>query len=119
MNDRVVHWSRCCCCLLIMCAPAHVHGNLLTYLNGWHHWLADKMFQRPHVPECKAGFGMRGYRDMRNDLPRTRAYVDAITAHAPGRVVLDLGTGALALLAIAAARAGATQDAHTCNRSQE
>jgi len=38
---------------------------------------------------------------------RNRGYADAIRAAAPGRVVLDIGTGRDALWAIAAARAGA------------
>ena len=47
------------------------------------------------------------YATMRDDEMRTRAYLSAIERHAPGRVCLDVGTGALALLAIIAARAGA------------
>ena len=37
----------------------------------------------------------------------TAAYAASITAAAPGRVCLDIGTGSLALLALIAARAGA------------
>merc|ERR1719343_898986 len=47
---------------------------------------------------------------MRDDGPRTEAYRAAINARLgamPGAVVVDIGTGALALLAIMAARAGA------------
>ena len=47
------------------------------------------------------------YESLRDDETRTGAYLCAIAAAAPGRVCLDIGTGALALLAIAAARAGA------------
>lgn len=47
------------------------------------------------------------YRGMRDDVTRTEAYRKAIAAAAPGKVVLDVGTGALALLAIFAAEAGA------------
>jgi protein arginine N-methyltransferase 1 len=44
---------------------------------------------------------------MRDDVARTRAYRQAIMAAAPGKIVVDIGTGALALLAIIAADAGA------------
>ena len=44
---------------------------------------------------------------MRDDSARTEAYQKAISQAAPGRVCLDLGTGALALLAVMAAQAGA------------
>ena len=47
------------------------------------------------------------YAGMRDDAARTEAYRRAIDEAAAGRVVFDLGTGALALLAIFAARAGA------------
>ena len=47
------------------------------------------------------------YATMRDDEMRTRAYLSAIERHAPGKLCLDIGTGALALLAIIAARAGA------------
>jgi hypothetical protein len=47
------------------------------------------------------------YARMRDDDVRTRAYRRAIEQHAPGKLCLDIGTGALALLAIIAARAGA------------
>ena len=47
------------------------------------------------------------YATMRDDEMRTRAYRSAIERHAPGKLCLDVGTGALALLAIIAARAGA------------
>ncbi len=47
------------------------------------------------------------YTLMRDDETRTSAYERAIGRVAPGRVCLDIGTGALALLALAAARAGA------------
>ena len=44
---------------------------------------------------------------MRDDHARTCAYEQAIKVVAPGRVCLDIGTGALGLLAVMAARAGA------------
>merc|ERR1719502_2608779 len=47
------------------------------------------------------------YAKMRDDAERTAAYTSAIADAAPGRVCLDVGTGALALLALIAARAGA------------
>ena len=47
------------------------------------------------------------YAKMRDDEIRTSAYAAAIARAAPGRVCVDVGTGALALLAIMAARAGA------------
>jgi ribosomal protein L11 methylase PrmA len=47
------------------------------------------------------------YAKMRDDAQRTLAYQRAIEAIAPGRNVLDIGTGALALLAVMAAKAGA------------
>ena len=47
------------------------------------------------------------YARMRDDHARTCAYEQAIKVVAPGRVCLDIGTGALGLLAVMAARAGA------------
>ena len=47
------------------------------------------------------------YATMRDDNMRTQAYRRAIERHAPGKLCLDVGTGALALLAIITARAGA------------
>jgi protein arginine N-methyltransferase 1 len=47
------------------------------------------------------------YLGMRDDIDRTEAYRKAIEEMAPGKIVLDMGTGALALLAMIAARAGA------------
>lgn len=47
------------------------------------------------------------YGRMRDDAMRTSAYRRAIEQHAPGRTCVDIGTGALALLAVIAARAGA------------
>ena len=46
----------------------------------------------------------RLYAEMRDDAQRTSAYEDALRHLAAGRVVLDLGTGGLALLAVMAAR---------------
>ena len=51
----------------------------------------------------------RLYAEMRDDAKRTSAYEDALRHLAAGRVVLDLGTGGLALLAVMAARAGASR----------
>ena len=48
------------------------------------------------------------YAKMRDDEARTAAYDRAIALHSKGRTVLDIGTGALALLALSAARAGAS-----------
>ena len=48
------------------------------------------------------------YSGMRDDVDRTEAYRRAIVEAVRGKVVVDLGTGALALLAIIAAKAGAT-----------
>lgn len=48
------------------------------------------------------------YSGMRDDFDRTEAYRRAIVEAAKGKVVVDMGTGALALLAIIAAKAGAT-----------
>lgn len=47
------------------------------------------------------------YAKMRDDNQRTEAYAAAIAEVADGRVALDIGTGALALLAVMAAKAGA------------
>ena len=47
------------------------------------------------------------YAKMVGDGERTSAYAAAIRQHAPGRVCLDIGTGALAVLALQAAEAGA------------
>lgn len=52
-----------------------------------------------YTPECYAG--------MRDDRARTEAYRCAVAAAVAGKVVLDIGTGALALLSIIAAEAGA------------
>ena len=53
------------------------------------------------------GYNDRIYATMRDDQVRSAGYAAAIAAHVPGKVVLDIGTGALALLAVMAARAGA------------
>ena len=55
------------------------------------------------------GYTDATYAKMRDDTSRTEAYRRAIHAHAKGKVVLDIGTGALALLAIMAAEAGASK----------
>lgn len=63
---------------------------------------------RPNVVGWSAAPGnVLPYCEMRDDHARTTAYYHAIDALAPGKVVLDLGTGALALLALRCARAGA------------
>eukprot|EP00435_Cladocopium_sp_Y103_P054142 s943_g17.t1 len=62
-------------------------------------WAAAFALTRP--------FSTEDYETMREDLPRTRAFYKAIDALAPDSIVLDLGTGALALLAHRAAAAGA------------
>jgi type III protein arginine methyltransferase len=51
--------------------------------------------------------GIEGYhRSMLHDGPRNKVYANAIVALAPGRIVLDIGTGS-GLLAMIAAQAGA------------
>jgi hypothetical protein len=55
------------------------------------------------------GYTDATYAKMRDDTSRTEAYRRAIHTHARGKVVLDIGTGALALLAIMAAEAGASK----------
>eukprot|EP00929_Paragymnodinium_shiwhaense_P074736 TRINITY_DN38251_c0_g1_i2.p1 TRINITY_DN38251_c0_g1~~TRINITY_DN38251_c0_g1_i2.p1 ORF type:complete len:227 (-),score=17.98 TRINITY_DN38251_c0_g1_i2:405-1031(-) len=52
-------------------------------------------------------FELKQYEQMRDDVPRTSAYYQAIEDLVPGKVVLDIGTGALALLALHCVRAGA------------
>ena len=47
------------------------------------------------------------YESLRGDDRRTSAFLSAIADAAPGRTCLDIGTGSLALLAVAAAKAGA------------
>ena len=47
------------------------------------------------------------YESLRGDDRRTAAFLSAIADAAPGRTCLDIGTGSLALLAVAAAKAGA------------
>lgn len=61
-----------------------------------------------HDPQAQCErYSDETYARMRDDEERTSAYEAAIKAQAPGRVCLDIGTGALALLALTAARAGA------------
>eukprot|EP00439_Symbiodinium_sp_Y106_P068825 s68_g11.t1 len=54
-----------------------------------------------------AVFSAADYEAMKLDSSRTNAFYKAIDDLCPDRVVLDLGTGATALLAIRAAQAGA------------
>eukprot|EP00658_Telonema_sp_P-2_P024898 TRINITY_DN20017_c0_g1_i1.p1 TRINITY_DN20017_c0_g1~~TRINITY_DN20017_c0_g1_i1.p1 ORF type:complete len:340 (-),score=91.02 TRINITY_DN20017_c0_g1_i1:277-1296(-) len=54
-----------------------------------------------------SGYDVDCYETMRDDTCRTEAYRTALAQHSEGRVVLDIGTGALALLAIMAAECGA------------
>ena len=73
----------------------------------------------PTVPSALrfiSGYTDATYARMRDDAARTEAYRRAIAAHAGGRVVLDIGTGGLALLAIMAAQAGASQ-VYACEAS--
>lgn len=49
------------------------------------------------------------YSRMANDALRMEAYLEAIARNVPGKIVLDLGTGPEALLAILCARAGAAK----------
>lgn len=61
-----------------------------------------------HTPVGHAGrYIDASYDGMRDDHARTEAYRRAIAAAAPGQIVLDIGTGALALLALFAAESGA------------
>ena len=54
-----------------------------------------------HTPRGHAGRYVQAcYTGMRDDVDRTEAYRRAIVEAAPGKVVMDLGTGALALLAM-------------------
>ena len=48
------------------------------------------------------------YQSLKEDVVRMEAYTAAIERACPGKRVLDIGTGPEALLAIVAARAGAT-----------
>ncbi|CAE7453489.1 Prmt6, partial [Symbiodinium natans] len=56
---------------------------------------------------CFAVFSAADYEAMKCDASRTTAFYKAIDTLCPDRLVLDLGTGATALLAIRAAEAGA------------
>jgi protein arginine N-methyltransferase 1 len=79
------------------------------------HWRAFSA--RPGEPPRSVNhFDLRGYQGMRDDDNRTPRFVEAIerqlaasASTGRGRVVLDIGTGPFALLALAAARAGASR----------
>lgn len=60
-----------------------------------------------HRPTLKT-FTLSDYGKMRDDTFRTESFYQAIDVLAPGKLVMDLGTGSLALLAIRCARAGAS-----------
>ncbi|CAE8605945.1 unnamed protein product [Polarella glacialis] len=65
------------------------------------------MVQMPGGRFIQRSFQNEQYLQFEADSSRTSAYYHAIDELVPGRVVLDLGTGALALLALRCARAGA------------
>ena len=54
-------------------------------------------------------FDAATHTNMQEDRARCAAFAEALGAHAAGKVVLDVGTGPSALLAIMAAQAGATR----------
>eukprot|EP01065_Artemidia_motanka_P012842 TRINITY_DN17092_c0_g1_i1.p1 TRINITY_DN17092_c0_g1~~TRINITY_DN17092_c0_g1_i1.p1 ORF type:complete len:1065 (+),score=273.60 TRINITY_DN17092_c0_g1_i1:51-3197(+) len=54
-------------------------------------------------------FTLESYERMRDDLDRTGGYHAAIRRECPGKVVLEIGTGPFALLALFAAEAGAAK----------
>jgi mRNA deadenylase 3'-5' endonuclease subunit Ccr4/predicted RNA methylase len=87
-------------------AFSSVHSAILTSMDG--------VKRKPATSECTlnifeaGGFSMERYEMMRDDEPRTSAYRSEIRARCAGKVVLDIGTGPLALLAIFCAEAGAT-----------
>jgi len=62
----------------------------------------------PSFGSRRPAFTPSDYGKMRDDMPRTEAFYQAIDVLAPGKLVLDLATGSLALLAIRCARAGAS-----------
>jgi hypothetical protein len=68
---------------------------------------ADPSADHVNMERLLRGYGDEMYKTMRDDVPRTAAYRAAIERLAPGKVVLDIGTGQFALLATIAARAGA------------
>ena len=53
------------------------------------------------------GYSDSVYAKMRDDVTRTEAYRQALQQVAKNKTVVDIGTGALALLAVFAAQAGA------------
>ena len=72
---------------------------------------ADALIRRIAHHACTDG--IEGFHaDMLRDAARNRVFAEAIAAAAPGRRVLDIGTGS-ALLAMMAARAGAAH-IHAC-----
>eukprot|EP00960_Hanusia_phi_P032502 749884-Hanusia_phi.AAC.3 len=66
-----------------------------------------EVHRRVHEQGEKRGSWTMTYETMRDDAVRTTSYHHAIKHLVRDRVVLDIGTGALALLAIFAAEAGA------------
>ena len=54
-------------------------------------------------------FNAHTHAHMQDDSARCMAFFDALVAHAHGKVVLEMGTGRAALLAVYAAQAGARQ----------
>lgn len=83
---------------LLLTATGLAVGIVLSMSNG---------LAMAKLPVSRIGFQAAQYLQMRDDVARTSAYYQAIDAMVPGRVVLDLGTGALALLAVRCAQAGA------------
>ena len=54
-------------------------------------------------------FDLATHGHMQADMSRCAAFSDALLTHAAGKVVLEIGTGPAALLAVLAARAGAAR----------
>jgi hypothetical protein len=58
---------------------------------------ADPSADHVNMERLLRGYGDEMYKTMRDDVPRTAAYRAAIERLAPGKVVLDIGTGQFAL----------------------